>query len=130
MGAHKMEHRCGSRRPAATKVRLKTSNGVSAEAQICEISASGALLRSHLPVSLHSVLTMRLLSARHAPNTENLVVAEVIRHVTGGFAVEWTEFSPQPIRFLLTETKTVTMPRPEEIRTPVEHNDSVVARER
>jgi hypothetical protein len=100
-----MEHRCGYRRAAATKVRLRTSNGVTADGEICDVSSSGALLRSHLPVSVHAVLSVRLLTVRNAPSGESTVSAEVVRHVSGGFAVEWTEFSPGAIRVLLRDLR-------------------------
>ena len=127
-----MEHRHGHRRPAAAKVRLTTSSGVTADAVICEISASGALLRSHLPVSLHSVLSVQLLMVGHRQRADSTVSAEVIRHVTGGFAVEWTEFSPQPLRRLLRESRSEVAPTHD--RKPaapeLERVDGIAARKR
>ena len=128
-----MEHRCGYRRPAAMKVRLRTSNGVTADAEILDISASGALVCSHLPVSPHMVLTVQLLNKlRRGASAASTVSAEVIRHVTGGFAVEWAEFSPQPIRDVLRElTREVASPRSQATSGPkVDSVAAVVARKR
>jgi hypothetical protein len=103
-----MEHRCGLRQAAAIKVRLRTAGGVVAEAEICDISASGALLRCHLPVALHSRLSVQIQSGRvDRSKPDARLFGEVVRHVEGGFAVEWTEFSPQVMHL----ARAITLPR-------------------
>jgi hypothetical protein len=97
-----MEHRCGTRFAQNTRVLVERAEGVTAPAELCNVSASGALLRCALPVPLHA--QVRVLFS--APNnsgwrTAERISAEVVRHSPTGFAVEWLEFSPQLVeRFL------------------------------
>jgi hypothetical protein len=98
-----MEHRCGLRRVLKAPVILRTRSGLSAEGQVCDISASGALIRSPLPLSLHATVFLQFASARSAKRQRSSVMAEVVRQVEDGFAVEWTEFSPPAVRELVRE---------------------------
>src|SRR5262249_44125452 len=93
-----MEHRCGLRGPVAIKVRLRTRHGLIGDGEISEISASGALLRSHFPVALYSTLVVQSLLPRpHRARAEAQLTGEVVRHVPDGFALEWTEFAPEAV---------------------------------
>jgi hypothetical protein len=98
-----MEHRCGLRRVLKAPVILRTRSGLTAEGQVCDISASGALIRCPLPLSLHATVFLQFASARSARRPRSSVMAEVVRQVDDGFAVEWVEFSPEAVRELVRE---------------------------
>ena len=117
-----MEHRCGLRRPVAIKVRLRTQHGRSGDGEISDISASGALLRSDLTAALHSRLVVESVSAKHnRVKTEAPLTGEVVRHVSGGFALEWTEFSPEAVRALMREAVGATEVRRAEVMGSKSH---------
>ena len=97
-----MEHRCGHRRTVTAPVTVRTRNGLAAEGEVCNLSASGALLRTHLPLRLHTHVLIQFSTAHSDGRVHRSVVAgEVVRLVKDGFAVEWAEFSPMPLRELM-----------------------------
>ena len=102
-----MEHRCGYRRTVTARVLIRTPNGVSATAALCNISASGALLRTNLPASLHAVVSVGFRGRDFRTQYgRRWVSAHIVRQADGGLAVEWTEFSPEVVReVLLSMTK-------------------------
>ena len=71
-------------------------HGFVAEGFIVNISASGALVLSDLPVAVSTRVLLRL-------PTDQTLRAQVIRAVHGGFAIEWEEFSPSEVRTLLRQ---------------------------
>jgi hypothetical protein len=100
-----MEHRCGLRRVLKAPVLLRTRSGLTAEGQLCDISASGALIRCPLPLSLHATVFLQFASPRSGKRQRSSLMAEVVRQVEDGFAVEWVEFSPQAVRELVREVE-------------------------
>jgi hypothetical protein len=98
-----MEHRCGLRRETQLTVTLRTRSGLAVEGAIRNISASGALIASPLPTRLNGELFVQFERAGVKSPNRRIVVAEVVRHVPGGFAVEWAEFSSAVIRGQLRE---------------------------
>jgi hypothetical protein len=105
-----MEHRCWIRVVCSEQVLVQTTLDVSAPAILCNISASGALLRCPLPVPLYARVIVRLPSqGRGVWRSGERVEAQIVRCSTGGFAVEWLEFSPEVVR----NSSTVRMPRGE-----------------
>jgi len=93
-----MEHRCGHRRTATAQVLIRRPDGVSGKAELQNISASGALLLTHLPASLHTLVSVRLTG--HFGR--QWVSAHVVRQAEDGLAVEWAEFSPDAVREILS----------------------------
>jgi len=77
--------------------------GVVADGELVNVSASGALLLSTLPVRLHSQVFVQFQAAPPLSRRSVTVRADVIRTIRGGFALEWEEFSAPPIRSLLRD---------------------------
>lgn len=92
-----MEHRCGHRRTATAQVLVRRPDGVSGKAELQNISASGALLLTPLPASLHSLVSVRF----GGQFGRQWASAHVVRVADGGLAIEWTEFSPDVVRQVL-----------------------------
>jgi hypothetical protein len=46
---------------------------------------------------------------------ETRLTGEVVRHVSGGFALEWTEFAPEAVRSLMREAAGMTDVRRTEV---------------
>src|SRR5215831_8175833 len=91
-----MEHRCGNRRTATAQVLIKRTDGISATAQVRNISASGALLQTHLPAPLHTLVSIGFACKPFPERAQRQwIPAHIVRQVDGGLAVEWTEFSPE-----------------------------------
>lgn len=97
-----MEHRCGYRRTATAQVMVRRPDGVAGKAEVRNISASGALLLTHLPASLHSLVSVRFGGQFGRQWTS----AHVVRVADEGLAVEWTEFSPEVVRQVLLSLST------------------------
>ena len=99
-----MEHRCGYRRPISTAVVIRAANGLAARGHLCEISASGALVRSHFPAPLHGQVLLQFVEVSPESRRSRPVVrGEIVRHTSDGFAIEWLEFSPAVVRSLLRD---------------------------
>ncbi len=99
-----MEHRCGFRRPISTAVVIRAANGLAARGHLCDISASGALVRTHFPAPLHGQVLLQFIEiARESRRSRPVVRGEIVRHTADGFAIEWSEFSPTVVRSLLRE---------------------------
>ena len=99
-----MEHRCGYRRSVSVPVIVRTSDGFAVQAEIRNISASGALVRSASPLPLHArVLVQFVVRDVHPQRERPAVHAHVIRRSEEGFGLEWAEFSPEPIRKVLRQ---------------------------
>ena len=78
-------------------VTIRTLNGLAAEGEIRDISSSGALVSSALPVPLNTTVLVRLDRLSGRSNGGRAVAAEIVRHVPGGFALEWAEFACEPV---------------------------------
>ena len=97
-----MEHRCGYRRPIAAQVTLRTRGGLAAEGRIENLSCSGALVRTCLPLPVHMYVIVQFAADRErGPRDRTFVPATVIRLLDGGFAIEWIEFAPPAIRNII-----------------------------
>jgi PilZ domain len=100
---HEMEHRCGHRRTTRMRVTLRTMQGLVADGLIANVSGSGALLFSALPGVLSSRVLVQLPPRLVQPSGASSVQAEIVRIVPGGFAVEWENFSPPEVRWILRQ---------------------------
>jgi hypothetical protein len=95
-----MEHRWGNRICLARPVRVRSRNALAGPATLCDISVSGALLRTAAPFGLHSWIEVEFspFRARHPA-----VEAVVVRIGQDGLGVEWIELAPLTVRHLLHE---------------------------
>ena len=102
-----MEHRCGYRLTSTAEVWIRTPQGISGRAQLRNISASGALLRTLVPVALHTQIFVRLPAGMlRGGRDQQWVSAHVVRNSDDGVGVEWTEFSPDIVNHLIRSTGT------------------------
>jgi hypothetical protein len=98
-----MEHRCGTRFVQNLRVTVETTAGVSVPATLCDVSASGALLRCPPPAPLYARVSVRLpSSAAEDYRSGKWIAAQIVRRSDEGFAIEWLEFSPPAVRPLLS----------------------------
>jgi len=95
-----MEHRCGNRLTSTAGVWIRTHHGISGKAELRNISASGALIRTLVPVPLHTQILVRFTPAT-LEDPADWISAHMVRHTGEGLGIEWTEFSPQVVRHLL-----------------------------
>lgn len=94
-----MEHRCGYRRSVNVAVIIRTRGGVAGKAIVSDVSASGALVTTSLPVATHAVVFVQFDVARSDGRYRRVnIEAEVVRLTNGGFGLEWTEFAPEAVR--------------------------------
>jgi hypothetical protein len=102
-----MEHRWGSRICLARSVGVRSRNALAGTAVMCDISVSGALLRTAAPFDLHSWIEVEFFpsSAR-----QQAVEGTVVRVGPDGLGVEWIELAPLTVRHLLHELVLETLP--------------------
>ena len=98
-----MEHRFGERLPARLAVLVRRPQGPAFVGQVRDISSSGALLSSTLHLSVGSRIIVRFDPHETDATPQPDVVAEVVREVAAGFAVEWQELSPPGVRTILRQ---------------------------
>ncbi len=97
-----MEHRCGYRRSVSIPAQVITGEGLKVQVEVRNISASGAWVRSPSSLPLDARIVVQFAthdSSRQRPT----VLAQVVRRNEEGVGLEWTEFSPDPIRRLLRQ---------------------------
>jgi hypothetical protein len=96
-----MEHRWGERFPLELTVRLHSGSTTIVGSQLSNASVSGGLVNTdvRLPIFSHVVVEFDL--ARRSGVASQRVPAYVARHATDGLGLEWQEFAPRPIVFLL-----------------------------
>ena len=95
-----MEHRWGARICLDRSVRVRSRNALVGAAVVCDISVSGALLRTAAPFGLHSWIEVEFFPFRPR---HQAVEATVVRIGPDGLGVEWLELAPLPVRHLLHE---------------------------
>jgi hypothetical protein len=77
-------------------------NGVATPARLVSTSVSGALVESGLTLPLFANIRVILPAAPQGRRDPAELMACVLRHVPGGFAVEWRDMAAPPIVALLT----------------------------
>ncbi len=98
-----MEHRLGRRIPNRQTARLETPAGA-ANAQIIDLSVSGALLRTPHQLPLHTPVRVRLRrNSSGSAGSWRWVDARVVRTDILGVGVEWSEFAPAVVLDLVME---------------------------
>jgi hypothetical protein len=97
-----MEHRCGHRKIIDARVTVRTRSGLVARGILLNVSASGALITSPLPLPLHTTVLVHIESAdAHQPFCRVALAGEIARVTDDGFAVEWAEFAPHTLKTIL-----------------------------
>jgi hypothetical protein len=95
-----MEHRWGERLAFVQPVTI-VHNGTSTPARLVSTSVSGALVESGITLPLFANIRVILPAAPHSGRDPAELVACVMRHAPGGFAVEWRDMAAPPIVALL-----------------------------
>jgi hypothetical protein len=102
-----MEHRWGLRARVDEVVHVWAPGHVGASGRLTDVSISGALVRSSLPVHLWSRVKFRFATSNHGVGkTRSTAEAQVVRLEEDGFAVEWSEFAPLVARALIRNART------------------------
>ena len=102
----RMEHRCGNRKSIDARVTVRTRGGRIVRGVLQNVSASGALVASPLPLPLHSAVFVQIEAAdAHLPFCRVGVAGEISRITEDGFAIEWAEFAPHTLRVILRATE-------------------------
>ena len=91
LAADFMEHRWGRRIPCSASVHICAASGVTGSGRLRDVSTSGAFVESALDLPLFSQVTIAVQhaggTAVDGPGTR----ANIVRHASEGFAVEWCE---------------------------------------
>jgi PilZ domain-containing protein len=96
-----VEHRCGFRRSSRVEVLIRNRSGHIGEGTVLNVSASGALVETRLPLAPHSRVFLQFSRSTAQGRSRRVSVeAEVIRQDELGVGVEWVEFSPKGARDL------------------------------
>jgi hypothetical protein len=91
-----MEHRCGRRYSVRQPVYLQTPDAVIAAGWLTEVSVSGGAVITHRPMHVDVRLQVRLLANTTNPSPRKFFIAgHVVRQTRHGWALEWSDFSPQ-----------------------------------
>jgi hypothetical protein len=97
-----MEHRVGYRLNTDTVVRLQTSHGEVAKAEMTDVSWSGAFVRTYLVLAPSSPVRLTLPHQAGAGMRNVAVTAHVVRRADTGIGIEWNQFAPAPVKALLS----------------------------
>jgi PilZ domain len=98
-GTH-MEHRWGERFEVILPVRIHAAGSVIGTGLVTNFSVSGAFIASTVPVSLLSRVTISFQFGRHPVRLRSgssVFIAQVVRHGSAGFGVEWCEFGSEDV---------------------------------
>ncbi len=104
-----MEQRCGTRRPVKVDVYVHTRDAVCLLGQLCEISASGAFIRTPLAAKPSSYVAVQLLAAEPLPREILFVEGQIVHRTQDGIGIEWSHYGPGLVRYL---TERVVRPSP------------------
>jgi PilZ domain len=101
-----MEHRWGLRTAVDEVVHVWAPSHVGSSGRLTNVSISGALIRSSLPIQLWSRVKLRLAASKDpVRKTHTMAEAQVVRVEPGGFAIEWSEFAPPLARALIRDAR-------------------------
>ena len=110
-----MEHRCGMRYPIDVGVYARSLHGVvSSIGHLREVSISGGLVRTTLPIRALAYISLELLVGGR-PSIEG----QVVRCMPEGIAIEWSEYSPWIVQLLADRTPAPPSPALLLARTPL-----------
>jgi hypothetical protein len=97
-----MEHRLGYRLRINCIVRLRTGRGEVAQAELCDLSLSGAFVRTDLALEPSSPVRLSLPSLADMRLRNIPITAHVVRNQGIGIGLEWDEFAPAPVKAFLS----------------------------
>jgi hypothetical protein len=87
-------------------VTVHTRSGLVARGVLQNVSASGALITSPLPLPLHTAVLVQIEAADAHRSFGRVALPGEVARVTGdGFAIEWAEFAPHTLRAILSATE-------------------------
>lgn len=96
-----MEHRWGERLEVALPVRIRAPYGLVGTGLVINFSVSGAFIATTLPVAPLSQVKVTFPTSRRLARKTQLsgstFAAQVVRHNSAGFAVEWCEFGTEDV---------------------------------
>jgi len=97
-----MEHRCGIRHCTAIAVVITAASGAIGKGVMRQLSISGALIQSSLPLRPDSMVMVRLSPiGRHRSTARVGLRGQIVRRTAAGFAIEWLDFAPDAVRALI-----------------------------
>jgi hypothetical protein len=88
--ASHMEHRWGVRRPCRARVCVSAGAAIAGVGRLVNVSMSGALLETALPLPLFSQIAVAVLRADGCKHAVELM-ATVVRIANDGVGIEWCE---------------------------------------
>ena len=94
----RMEHRWGRRLPCRARVRLSAGSELAGSGRLRNVSMSGALLETALPLPLYSRIAVAVLG-EHSEYAERIAI--VVRREPGCAGVEWLEAAEGPVCHML-----------------------------
>jgi hypothetical protein len=109
-----MEHRWGERRELDLPATLVARDGgLAAQGWLRNVSISGALVRSHLPVRTYSLVQVQMVVREPRGYSRRVSLeGQVVRQTADGFAMEWREFGGEAIRQLTSAAAQKHAPEP------------------
>ena len=107
-----MEHRCGYRYAIEVAVLIATSHGLIGKGVLTQMSITGGVMRSSLPLRVESLVRVRFQSGgRRIRRLRTELAGQIVRREEGEFAVEWVEFAAEEIRELLASIQKQPVPQ-------------------
>jgi hypothetical protein len=97
-----MEHRLGYRLSVNTVVRLRTSDGEAAKAELTDLSLSGAFVRTDLVLAPSDPVRLTFPHQTGAGLRNVVVTGQVVRRADSGIGIEWSQFAPAPVKAFLS----------------------------
>jgi hypothetical protein len=94
-----MEHRWGERLKIELPVRIWTSYGIVGAGRIVDVSVSGALVATALPIALFSPLYVIFPAKRSEDGSteSSRFMAHVVRKAPTGLGIEWFDFATEDL---------------------------------
>lgn len=96
-----MDHRWGERIQLDFPVRLMAHRFAKRDGRLTDLSVSGAYIETSVLIRPNSRVEVTLLTNPWARQEADVVQAYVARRYREGVGIEWCEFAPAPVSFLL-----------------------------
>ncbi len=96
---HAKECRWGDRVRVDIPVQV-SADALSADGSMKNLSLSGALVKADVDLGLHALVQVSI-NTRPASQRAAAITAYISRRTTEGFGVEWCEFAPSIVMYVL-----------------------------